>query len=345
MKLAEIIKEKIKKEGAIPFDEYMEMALYYPEYGYYMKKNIKFGKEGDFFTTYHLGCTFGFLLSKYIKKLWEKAEYKKYFTITEIGPGDGFLAKDILENSNFIFRYNLVEMNQYLVKLQAEKLKNYENKTYWYDSIQKVEPFCGVVICNEVFDALPVRVFEINDRKLREVYITLNKNEEFIEKLLDARQDTLAFLEEFAPWVFSFKRFRSEINLEAKKIIYSISHILKKGFLLIFDYGYTSEEFYNDLRSKGTLLCYYKHSINENPYINIGNQDITAHVNFTALKKWAEKAGFRLKEFSSQSKFLISLCNKETLEEIYKKDLTQHLKRLILPHGMGQTHKVMILSK
>lgn len=344
MAVVDIIKEKIKTQGAIPFDEYMDMVLYFPEEGYYMRKDIKFGRNGDFFTSSHLGSTFGFLLSMYIKKFWQKTQYKD-FTITEIGPGDGFLAQDILENLDFPIRYFLIEKNQYLVQTQADKLRNHRDKTYWYNSLDNTPPFCGVVVCNEVFDALPVRVFEIAEGELKEVYITLNKDEEFTEILMKPRQDTVEFLQEFAPWVFNFKRFRSEINLEAKNLIFQISQVLTKGILLVFDYGYTSDELYDESRNRGSLLCYYKHSINENPYINIGKQDITAHVNFSSLMKWAQQVGFTIEEFSSQTKFLVSLCDEEVLRKLQQKNLIQQLKRLILPQGMGQTHKVMVLYK
>lgn len=346
MKLQEIIIEKIKKNGFIPFDEFMEMALYYPELGYYTRAHIKIGREGDFFTASHLGSVFGLLLSRQIEILWKRLGCPEDFTITEIGPGMGYLAKDILDSleSKIPLKYNLVEINPSLVELQKERLKNYKDKTFWYHSIEDLFPFEGIIICNEVFDALPVRLFEIGQIPM-EVYVTLNEKSMFREKLFPCREDTIQYIMEFAPWIFEIQGYRSEVNLSMKTFIEKLSKILKKGYILVFDYGYTAEQYYHPSRNKGTLLCYHRHTINENPYINIGEQDITAHVNFTALQKWATQEGFSIEEFSSQGSYLISLCDEKLLYEIQKKDLIQQFKRLILPEGMGQSHKVLILLK
>ncbi|WP_353683385.1 SAM-dependent methyltransferase [Thermodesulfovibrio sp. 3907-1M] len=342
--LKEIIIEKIKKHGPIPFDEFMEMALYYPDVGYYTRADIKIGKEGDFFTASHLGSVFGFLLSKDVENIYQKLNCPQDFTVTELGPGMGYLAKDILDEVSIPLKYNLVEINPSLRDLQQQNLKQHFDKTHWVNSIDDLDPFTGVFICNEVFDALPVRVFEIDESKeVMEVYVDF-KDDEFIETLLPCRKDTLQYIKEFAPGVLKIKGYRSEVNLKMKSLIDALSKKLQKGYLLIFDYGYNSQEYYHPDR-KGTLLCYHKHTINENPYINIGRQDITAHVNFTALKKWAEEAGFNCEGYFSQSKYLISLCNEAVLKEIYQKNLIQLFKRVVLPQGMGESHKVIILSK
>lgn len=346
--LKEIIIKKIKKHGAIPFDEFMDMALYYPELGYYSKPDAKIGIQGDFFTASHLGSVFGFLLAKQIEIFYKKFNFPQNFTVTEIGPGMGFLAKDILDSidSSIPIKYNLVEINPAFKKLQRERLKEHENKIFWYSSIKELKPFIGLIICNEVFDALPVRLFEIKGSgQIMEVYIDIDKQEQLIEIFLPCRTDTLEYLQEFAPWVLEMRKYRSEVNLAMKSLIESLSRKLKKGYILIFDYGYTSEEYYHPDRNKGTLLCYYKHSTNENPYINIGNQDITAHVNFTAVEKLAAMAGLKVEGNFSQSSYLISLCDEKILQKIYQKNLKEHFKRLVLPQGMGESHRVMILSK
>ncbi|HHW20924.1 class I SAM-dependent methyltransferase [Thermodesulfovibrio thiophilus] len=350
MKLKDIIIERIKKNGPIPFDEFMNMALYYPEAGYYTKSDLKIGRQGDFFTASHLGKVFGLILSKQIKLMWGKMGCPDEFAITEIGPGMGYLAEDIMEellyneNDKHSFKYYLIEINPHLENTQRERLKKYQGKIFWYDSIDKLEEFQGVLICNEIFDAFPVRVFEIRNNKVFEVYVRLN-TEEFTEELKPARQDTVEYINEFAPWILEIDGYRSEINLAMKEFIKTIYKMMKRGFVLIFDYGWSNEEYYSYERKKGSLLCYYKHSVNENPYLNTGEQDITAHVNFTALKKWAEEAGFNVDLYLSQSKFLISLCDEPLLEQLQKEDLIQKFKRLVLPSGMGESHRVMILSK
>jgi len=349
MKLYDVITKKIRKFKAIPFDEFMEITLYHPEFGYYKRKDIKIGREGDFFTASHLGSVFGFLLSRQIEIFYKKLNFSGDFTVTEIGPGMGYLAKDILDalkESNFLgnLKYNLVEINDSLVDIQKERLYEYRDITYWYNSVNQLNPFNGVIICNEIFDAFPVRVFEIRNKPM-EVYVTLNEKGEIVEELKECRPETLRYIEEFCPSVLNLEGYRSEINLSMKSFIKSLSRILKKGFILIFDYGYKSEEYYHPSRNRGTLLCYYKHNVHDNPYINIGQQDITAHVNFSAIEKWAKEEGFIIETYDSQSKYLLSLCDEKLLERINEKNLIQQFKRLVLPHGMGETHRVMLLKK
>ncbi|MEN2993899.1 MAG: SAM-dependent methyltransferase [Thermodesulfovibrio sp.] len=346
--LKDLIIKKIKENGPIPFDDFMQMALYCPDLGYYTKPDIKIGRQGDFFTASHLGSVFGLILSRQIEIFYQKLKYPETFIITEIGPGMGFLAKDILESIEFSInvKYNLVEINPALKQIQKESLKEYKDKIFWYSSIDELNPFEGLIICNEIFDSLPVRLFEVSDLgEIMEVYVGIDDKEQLIEILLPCREDTLEYLKEFAPWVLNIKGYRSEVNLSMKSLIESLGRKLKKGYILVFDYGYTSQEYYDPQRKRGTLLCYHKHSINENPYINIGYQDITCHVNFTALEKFATVVGFEVERYSSQGSYLVSLCDEEILQKIYQKDLKEHFKRLILPQGMGESHRVMILRK
>ena len=349
--LYEKIAEEINNKKIIPFDEFMELALYLPDLGYYTRNNIEIGKEGDFFTSSHLGKVFGILLGRYIKILWEKLEYPQNFSITEIGPGMGYLCEDIIEEllikENMLsnFKYNLVEINPYLKKRQQEKLTKYLEYIKWYSSIHELSNIEGVVLCNEIFDAFPVRIFEVKKGKLYEVYVTIDEKGNFIEKLMPPREETVEFINEFAQHVLEIEGYRSEINLRMKEFIEKLSMAVKRGFLLVFDYGWNNEEYYDPQRKRGTLLCYHKHAINENPYINVGLQDITSHVNFSVLQKWANDSGFKLIEYKSQSKFLISLCDEQILERLKKLGLIDKFKRLILPQGMGETHKVLIFFK
>ncbi len=350
--LQKLIKEKIKKQGPIPFDEFMNMVLYEPEVGYYMRKELKIGREGDFFTASHLGKTFGILLSEAIVKLWNKLKCPKNFSIAEIGPAMGYLAEDILEEllkrdfpSHIEFNYILIEINPTLIEHQKEVLKKYNKKTTWYSSINEVKPINGIVIVNEIYDAFAVRIFEIRNHKAFEIYVALDKENNFIETLMPARKETLDYLEEFAPQVFQIEGYRSEVNLRAKDFTLQLFNLLQKGYILIFDYGFEAEEYYVPFRNRGTLMCYFRHTMNENPYLNLGQQDITCHVNYSALKKWAQEAGFTIETFTTQSKFLLSLCDERLLMKLHKEGLIDKFKRLILPQGMGETHKVLILSK
>ncbi len=350
--LEKIIIQKIKSQGPIPFDEFMHMALYYPELGYYMRKDIKIGREGDFFTASHLGKVFGIILTKALLKIWQKMGCPDNFSITEIGPGMGYLAQDILEEieardffSDIKFKYILIEINPELRKIQKQRLNKYTDKIIWQDSINKINSLTGVVIVNEILDALPVRVFQIKNNKTFEVYVYVDEKENLTETLLPARDDTIAYLEEFAPQVFEFEGYRSEINLAIRDFIKQLASVLNRGYVIFFDYGYDREEYFSPQRTRGTLLCYYRHTINENPYVNIGQQDITSHVNFSAIEQWAKEVGFNVEKYTSQSKFLISICDENLLMRLDQEGLIDKFKRLVLPQGMGETHRVMILSK
>lgn len=351
MQLENLIVELIKGKGPISFDEFMYMALYHPKLGYYMRKETKIGKEGDFFTASHVGKVFGVILCRAIERYAERLGFPKEFIITEMGPGMGYLAADILdelkkkENIYTYLKYNLVELNSELETIQRNRLKDHHLRTFWFNSIEKITPLEGVIICNEIFDALPVKIFEIRNRRLYEVYISIDKNSKLIETLMPPNDELLSYIELFAPHVIEIEGYRSEICLEGKTLIHRLSNILKKGFLLIIDYGYEMEEYYDPRRHRGTLLCYHKHQLFENPYINIGSQDITTHVNFTLLRKWAEGVGFTYESFQSQSQFLTSFCDESLLFRLKSEGLIDKFKRLVFPQGMGETHKVMVLSK
>lgn len=329
----------------------MKTALYHPELGYYTRKDAKIGREGDFFTASHLGEVFGVLLSRAIKRYLKNLKSQEALSITELGPGMGYLAYDILnelikrDRLDFSLNYNLIELNQSFVNIQKERLKDFGNITKWYDDLERLEQVEGVIICNEIFDALPVRLFEVRNREVYEVYVSTDSDSELREILLPPRKNLSEFVKKRIPHILEIEGYRSDFCFEAKYLLEHLSKVLKKGYLIIIDYGYDMDEYYSVDRNRGTLLCYYRHQINENPYQNIGLQDITCHVNFTLIREWAEEFGFRVVLYQSQSQFLVSLCDEEILKRFNEQGLIQKFKRLVLPQGMGETHRVMVLSK
>lgn len=349
--LKEIITDMIISKGPIPFENFMRTALYHSELGYYTRRDAKIGREGDFFTASHLGEVFGVLLSKAIKLYLKNLNVENTLSIAEVGPGMGYLAYDILnelinrDKLNFSINYNLIEINQNLIKVQRERLSKFSSIARWYNDLESLEQIEGVFICNEIFDALPVRLFEIRNRQVYEVYVSIDGNNELSETLLSARQDLTEFVEKRIPHLLEFEGYRSEVCFGGKFLLELMWKVLKRGYLIVIDYGYDMDEYYAPERNRGTLLCYHKHMINENPYENIGLQDITCHVNFSLLREWAEELGFRVLLYQSQSHFLVSLCDEETLERFKEQGLIQKLKRLVLPQGMGDTHRVMVMSK
>jgi SAM-dependent MidA family methyltransferase len=184
--------------------------------------------------------------------------------------------------------------------------------------------------------------------ELKEIYVDYDGGR-FVEKKDRVGSEELAnYLKEFS--INLQPGYRTEVNLRIRSWLEEISAALSKGFILTIDYGYSSDAYYSEERTKGALLCYHRHQTNENPYQNIGDQDITAHVNFSSLKKWGEESGFRTVGYCPQGTFLIASGIDEVITELYP-DAGDYpfemakIKGLILPQGMGGTHNVMIQYK
>ena len=372
------IAEKIKKEGPITFETFMKMALYFPGLGYYSSPETTIGRDGDFYTSPHLHPVFGAMIGKQLMEMWALMGRPSDFHAVEIGAGTGYLCKDMFDylvkpsedpslsedKSEFLrsLRYVIVEPYGHFQKRQKELLqgtmKNLsmppfciggeEGNILWRTSLRGFPSgIKGCVLSNELLDAFPVHLIEMDDG-LKEVYVTCD-GEKFREELHQTSTDEIArYISQFH--IQLQPGYRTEINLEIKKWLEDINTVLSEGFLLTIDYGYTAKEYYDEHRSKGTLLCYHKHLFNENPYQNIGEQDVTAHVNFSSLKKWGEEFGLMTIGYSSQGPFLVSSGIDEVITELYAESpdyLSEisKIKGLILPQGMGESHSIIIQYK
>ena len=354
LSLSEIIREKIFKEGAIPFNDFMEMALYYPEFGYYTSATDKIGKEGDFYTSPYLTNVFGQVIAKQLEEMWQLTG-KNDFTIVEYGAGMGSLCIDILDelknNQQFYkkLKYCIIE------KSEAMRLREYEaitktsisEKVFWHNSIEEISPFTGCVIANEVVDNFSVHKVVMEENGLKEVFVD-HKNG-FVEMLKPAQDilnDYFTSLKVELPVGFC-----TEVNLQAIDWIQNISSSLKEEFVLTIDYGFPSSELYQLNRRLGTIVCYHKHTVNDRPYSNIGEQDITTHINFSALNLWGTKNGLLNCGFTDQSQFLLSLGLTEHLRKIEEnqKNIPEIGKKLFLIHNllmsMGKKIKVLVQQK
>jgi SAM-dependent MidA family methyltransferase len=288
MQLTEIIIEKIRNKGPISFCDFMEMALYYPTLGYYTSQKDKIGTQGDYYTSSNLTPLFGAIIGRQLEEMWEMTQ-REAFTIVEYGAGTGKLCHDILNylksNPEFYdkLQYCIIEKSPQL--RQKEKALLYE-KVNWYNSIGDIPKFTGCILSNELVDNFAVHQVLMQE-ELKEIFVDYKAG--FIELLRPAPKELREYLDELG--VVLPKGFRTEINLQATEWIQEISLSLKKGFIITIDYGYPSSGLYCKDKSCGTLVCYNKHTINENPYYDIGNQDITSHVNFSALCHWGLKMG------------------------------------------------------
>ncbi len=356
--LKQKIIERIRSEGPINFETFMEMTLYYPGLGYYTKDSTKIGRTGDFYTSPHLHPIFGAMIGKQMMEMWELIGRPEIFHVVEMGAGMGYLAKDMLEylsgsksndkRQKDIFehlKYTIVELNLAVKTKQQELLSEFMDKVNWISNLNELESVTGCFLSNELLDAFPVRLVEM-DNEIKEIYVSLN-GDDFVEIKMPCTREVEEYFREFG--IELPKGFRTEANLKIKSWLKEVSNKLFKGFVLTIDYGYPAEDYYSEDRNRGTLLCYHQHQINENPYQNIGEQDLTAHVNFSSLKKWGDELGLKTIGFCPQGTYLVSLGIDEVINEIYgdSPDFFEiaKIKGLILPQGMGESHKVMIQYK
>ncbi|HZV48105.1 MAG TPA: SAM-dependent methyltransferase [Thermodesulfovibrionales bacterium] len=351
--LQQKIIERIKTEGPIPFETFMEMALYEPGLGYYAADNIEIGRVGDFYTSQHVHPAFGAMIAVQLEEMWETMGRPPDFYAIEPGAGAGLMCLDILQylqDKEFYhaLTYLLVETNPSVQLKQMNVLKKYEDKVRWASSLLAVGNRKGCILSNELLDAFPVHLVEMNE-EIKEIYITFSDDSSFSEIRMPLSTTALTdYFDEFS--VQLPKGYRTEINLGIKDWLQSASEILSEGFILTIDYGYPSREYYSEERNRGTLLCYYRHQVHEDPYTNIGHQDITAHVNFSSVKKWGEFFGFRTLGFCRQGTYLISLGIDGVIRKLFANSPdylfeVARIKRLIFPGTLGETHKVMVQYK
>jgi SAM-dependent MidA family methyltransferase len=344
--------EQINRTGPLPFDRFMEMALYEPGLGYYASERTEIGKKGDFYTSQYVHSIFGMMIGRQIEEMWEMTGKPDVFYIIEPGAGAAYLCSDVLgylNNRNLVdrFIYIILEKNAHIKKRQQRLLNKYSDRVRWVSSLGEINSMKGCVFSNELLDAFPVKVIERTD-ELREVYVTCDR-EEIAEK--PGRLSTEKISEYFNDFGIELPRiYRTEVNLRIRDWLLEVSNTLSEGFILTIDYGYPAMDYYSEERNRGTLLCYYKHQYHENPYQFIGLQDITAHVNFSSVKKWGEECGFKTLGFCQQGTYLVSLGIDEMIQKL-PQDSKEYLfeiakiKKLILPGTLGETHKVMVQYK
>lgn len=342
---------EIERTGPMPFEAFMQEALYAPDLGYYSRPDALIGKAGDFYTSPHLHPVFGAMLGRQMEEMWASLGRPDEFRVIEAGAGMGYLAKDMLGylRGREVFShasYHIVEPYPHFAKRQMEQLSEFPGKVLWHESLSDIPPAQGCVLSNELIDAFPVRLVEMVD-ELMEVYVDVQGGK-FAETLVKARQDVAAYIREFAGALK--KGYRTEACLRSRDWLKEASAVISEGFVLTIDYGYPARDYYSDERSRGTLMCYAGHELSEDPYERAGEKDITAHVNFSALKKWGDGLGLGTLGFCPQGTYLVALGIDEVMDELYvgKPDYDAHalkIKGLILPGTMGETHKVMAQYK
>jgi SAM-dependent MidA family methyltransferase len=360
--LKDILNQRIAKQGRLTFADFMAACLYEPGLGYYTSPGRKVGAEGDFYTSISVHAAFGRVIAREIAQMWRCMDSPLPFTLVECGAGNGRLACDIMDylaereaGLHGSLRLVLVEKEPSLESAQCEMLAAHAEKTAWLSPDEFSSgrfSFCGCLYSNELIDALPVHRVVMTADGLQEIYV-ISKDDEFSEET--GPLSTTAIGEYLARIAVELRPGQqAEINLAAPAWLASASKALHKGFILTIDYGFLAEELYAPHRTQGTLLCYHQHQTEENPYIRLGLQDITSHVDFTTLMKYGEELGLHSEWFGEQYRFLLSTGIVEEIEENERSSATDEkklklrlaLKKLIMPEGgMGDTFRLLIQSK
>jgi len=348
--LEALIQQRIRSEGPMPFAAFMELALYHPEYGYYNNvERPRIGPSGDFLTSPETHPAFGFLLARRLLELWQGLACPPEFTVVEMGPGSGSLAGQILaaapqHSRDFAaaMRYALIETSPSFQVHQKERLSSLEEKVVWWKDLSEAQGLVGCFLSNELVDAFPVHRVRMEGGELQEYYVIL-EGDRFTEVPgKPSTPELKAYFEE--PGVLLPEGCRAEVNLKAKEWIASLGMALKRGFVLTIDYGHLAHELYSARFREGTLLCYYRHTLTDNPYIRVGRQDITAHVDFSCLMRAGAKAGLKAVQYETQRNFLLGLGFQERLRDEPRGPGFSALQALIAPERLGKL-KVLIQLK
>ena len=350
--LQRLIRQEIDDQGGyISFYRYMQLALYEPQFGYYSVGSEQIGKRGDFITAPHISAVYSRCIAK---QCLQVLRHINGGDILELGPGTGIMAADILlelERCACLPKhYYMLEISEGLKHYQQEYLRQtvpqFAGFVRWVDQLP-TSGFHGIILANEVLDAMPVQRLLIVEGELYECCVGWQQGK-FVWCNVPAN-----WIEEYQPLAGVLSSlpnvYITEINREIKPCLVELSKSLARGVVLIADYGYPRHEFLHPQRGDGTLICHYRHRIHGDPLLYPGLQDITASVDFTRVAEVGYEAGLQLAGFATQAHFLMA-CQ---LDEIIAREtdvrarlqMSQQVKILILPGQMGEKFKFIALVK
>lgn len=340
----------------------MELALYHPQYGYYAGRHVRIGAAGDFATSISLGSDFGEMLGRQLVQMWQVLQQPIPFTIVEMGAGQGLLALDILEYLRqqvpelaSIVDYVLIERTSARIAEQKHRLHPLIASGFQirWQSLSDIasESIVGCCLSNELVDALPVHRVTVQAGQLRELYVSIDAAGRLVEVVGDLSTPELAhYFDRLGLNLLDGRYpegYTTEVNLAAIAWLAEVARILRSGYVLTIDYGYPSERYYAPGRFEGTLQCYYRHAHHSDPYLNLGEQDMTAHVDFTTLQVVGEELGLTTIGLTKQALFLMALGLGDRLAALSQSQATdgptiqamlqrrEALHALISPMGLG----------
>jgi len=348
----------IKRDGPLSFAGFMAAALYDPEFGYYMTPGPRIGREGDYYTSLDVHPIFAQLIGRQVAQAAEAIvrEGEGDFTIVELGAGKGLLARHLLDsyrqnNPAFLSRvhYVLVERSPAMIAAQREHLRPLLDEGARITWAQSMGAFpaasvTGVILSNELVDAFPVHRVVMRPLGLREIFVGWD-GDRFLEVEAPPCSPTLEQYFERLGIALEVGQ-RAEINLMALEWMRQAGTILRQGLVVTIDYGHTAADLYAASRKAGTLLCYHQHAVSESPYVRVGQQDMTAHVDFTSLALAGREAGLEVTGFTNQLHFLMGLGIESAFAGIDPESPESVAMRTLLkPDGMGTTFKVLVQHK
>jgi SAM-dependent MidA family methyltransferase len=356
--LREVITDETRRGGPMPFPRYMELCLYHPGLGYYSGATEQFGKAGDFYTSSDVHAVFGRLLARQFEEMWQMLGSPESIDVIELGPGRGLFARDLLDWSARQFpefagalHYGLVEQSMTFRERLQQRLASHvaNGSATVFGTFEKAAETAGehfILFANEFFDALPVAIIDH-----RGAVCVGERDGKFVEQFIPPSAEELEYLDRFG--VHPEPGERVEVSLAAIDWMRRIARAFtgRSGFAVFIDYGYTREQQLAG-RHRDTLMTYRQHRAHPSPYEAPGEQDITAHVNFTALAAVAEKEGFNSHALLTQSQFLIGIGEQTQFSDAFhdcrlpqeQAKIALQLKHLVSPEAMGEVFQVLVLS-
>ena len=358
--LVAAITSEIERNGPIPFARFMELALYHPQFGYYMRPSDpgteRIGWNGDFYTSSDVHPILGQALARQAVQVDALLGHPDPFMIVEMGPGKGLLAKHLLSHCQLMskslaqrLRYVLIECSPAMRALQQQQLRPWirpAGPVSWLEDIASLAPdsIAGLLFSNELPDAFPVHRIQNVGGVLKEIFVEV-RDGRFVESLGDlSTPDIDVYLRRLH--IALPEGYRTEINLRAPIWMRQVAASLNRGVVITIDYGHSAEDLYGPQRPKGTLLCYSSQLASEDPYARVGLQDMTAHVDFTALATVGEEAGLTVTGFTNQMSFLMGLGVEEMIAQLMPETAEfRAALHLLKPEGMGRTFKILVQHK
>jgi len=354
--LVEKMVARIEQDGPISFAAFMEAALYDPEFGYYMTAGPRIGREGDYYTSLDVHPIFAELVGRQIAQAAEEIVPSGEFTIVEMGAGKGLLAQHLLnayrrDKPDFLarLRYLLVERSPAMVETQKQRLLELTGtgvNIAWVPDLDAVsaDSITGVFLSNELVDAFPVHRLVKRPLGLREFFVGWDGSR-FIE--IEAPPFSPDLEAYFARIGISLEvGQQAEVNLQALAWMRQVGTRLRRGLVVTIDYGHAAADLFAPARKTGTLLGYYRHTVSDSPYVHVGQQDLTAHVDFTSLALAGQDMGLEVTGFTNQLHFLIGLGIESTFADLDPESpQSAAMRELLRPDGMGTTYKILIQHK